>query len=82
MAIISQTLLSRIKGVFIGGAYGDAMGMPTEFWTQEHIRSRFPEGIECLLSSQLDDFFGRNLLAGEITDDTINTMMIANMNYQ
>lgn len=72
-------LYLRIKGVLIGGAYGDAMGMPTEFWTQEHIRVRFPKGIEELLPSQEDDFFGRTMVAGEITDDTINTMMIAKM---
>lgn len=74
-----QELLSRIKGVLVGGAYGDAMGMPTEFWTHEHIKLRFPNGIENLLSSQPDDFFGRTMSAGKITDDTINTMMIADM---
>ncbi|WP_312695275.1 ADP-ribosylglycohydrolase family protein [Caproiciproducens sp.] len=75
----NDELYSRIRGVLIGGAYGDAMGMPTEFWTQEHIRARFPQGVDRLLPSQPDDFFGRTMSAGEITDDTINTMMIANM---
>lgn len=74
-----QELLSRIKGVLIGGAYGDAMGMPTEFWTHDHIKLRFPNGVEQLLPSQPDDFFGRTMSAGKITDDTINTIMIANM---
>ncbi|WP_312426880.1 ADP-ribosylglycohydrolase family protein [Lacrimispora sp.] len=76
---IDKELYLRIRGVLIGGAYGDAMGMPTEFWTQEHINLRFPKGIEELLPSQADDFFGRTMSAGEITDDTINTMMIAKM---
>ncbi|MDF3000936.1 MAG: ADP-ribosylglycohydrolase [Bacillota bacterium] len=76
---VDKELYLRIKGVLIGGAYGDAMGMPTEFWTQEHIRVRFPRGIEELLPSQKDDFFGRTMVASEITDDTINTMMIAKM---
>ena len=75
----NEELHSRIRGVLIGGAYGDAMGMPTEFWTQEHISTRFPQGVSRLLPSQPDDFFGRAMQAGEITDDTINTMMIANM---
>ena len=75
----NEELYSRIRGVLIGGAYGDAMGMPTEFWTQEHISTRFPQGVDRLLPSQPDDFFGRTMSAGEITDDTINTMMIANM---
>lgn len=76
---IDKELYLRIRGVLIGGAYGDAMGMPTEFWTQEHINERFPKGIDGFLPSQADDFFGRNMLAGEITDDTINTMMIIKM---
>lgn len=74
-----RELYLRIRGVLIGGAYGDAMGMPTEFWTQEHINARFPKGIDKLLPSQLDDFFGRAMSAGEVTDDTINTMMIIKM---
>lgn len=76
---IDQELFLRIRGVLVGGAYGDAMGMPTEFWTQEHIRAEFPQGVDKLFPSQTDDFFGRTMQAGEITDDTINTMMIANM---
>ena len=76
---IDKELYLRIRGVLIGGAYGDAMGMPTEFWTQEHINVRFPKGVEELLPSQADDFFGRTMSSGEITDDTINTMMIAKM---
>lgn len=76
---IDKELYLRIRGVLIGGAYGDAMGMPTEFWTREHIRTKFPQGVDKLLPSQTDDFFGRTMPAGEITDDTINTMMIANM---
>ncbi|MGX8711555.1 MAG: ADP-ribosylglycohydrolase family protein [bacterium] len=75
----NTALYSRIRGVLIGGACGDAMGMPTEFWTQEHILSRFPQGIDGFLPSQPDDFFGRSMSAGEITDDTINTVMIADM---
>lgn len=74
-----QEVILRIKGVLIGGAYGDAMGMPTEFWTHDHIKSRFPNGVEHLLPSQPDDFFGRTMSAGKITDDTINTIMIVNM---
>jgi ADP-ribosylglycohydrolase len=78
-ADIDKDLYLRIRGVLIGGAYGDAMGMPTEFWTQKFIRAKFPQGVDTLLPSQAEDFFGRTMKAGEITDDTINTMMIANM---
>lgn len=32
----------RIWGVLAGGALGDALGMPTECWSQEKSASIFP----------------------------------------
>ncbi|MGX7350729.1 ADP-ribosylglycohydrolase family protein [Enterococcus canis] len=69
----------RIWGVLVGGALGDAMGMPTECWSQEKIFRLYPEGIKELLPSDEHDAFGRKMVAGEVTDDTINTVMIYEM---
>lgn len=69
----------RIWGVLAGGALGDALGMPTECWSQNKIRERFPNGVTKLLASNEGDVFGRKLAAGAITDDTINVLMILNM---
>lgn len=66
----------KIWGVLVGGALGDAMGMPTECYTQEKIRNMFPDGVTTLYPSNEQDVFARKLKAGSITDDTINTMMI------
>lgn len=69
----------KIWGVLVGGAVGDAMGMPTECWTYEKICKIYPEGVKELMPSNPDDMFGRDMKAGEVTDDTINTIMIHEM---
>lgn len=74
--INKQELNKRIRGVLIGGAVGDAMGMPTECWSQEKIKRIFPNGVKDFMSSNENDALGRKMKKGEITDDTINTIMI------
>ena len=74
----NRGLLKRIKGVLIGCALGDAMGMPTEMWTREKINQRYPAGVTKFEATSPDDFFGREMVAGSVTDDTINTVMILN----
>ena len=73
-------LRKRIWGVLAGVALGDAMGMPTECWSQEKIKKVFPNGIHQLYPADENDTFGRSLKAGAITDETIlNTLMILKM---
>lgn len=69
----------RVWGVLAGGALGDAMGMPTECWSQTKIRQHYPVGVKELMASDQGDVFGRELAAGGITDDTINVLMILSM---
>jgi ADP-ribosylglycohydrolase len=69
----------KIWGVLVAGALGDAMGMPTECWSQEKIRQNFPNGVTELIASNENDVFGRKLAAGAITDDTLNVLMILSM---
>lgn len=69
----------HIWGVLAGGAVGDAMGMPTECWSQEKILRIYPQGVDQLYASDEHDVFGRRMVAGSITDDTINTVMIIEM---
>ena len=66
----------RIRGVLIGCAYGDAMGMPTENMTREEILEKYPGGIKKFYSSTITDATGRDFVAGEVTDDTINTIIL------
>lgn len=69
----------KIWGVLVSGALGDALGMPTECWSQQKIRQQFPNGVTELVASNENDVFGRKLAAGAITDDTINVLMILSM---
>lgn len=72
----NNELLKRINGILIGGAVGDAYGMPTEFWTYNQIKRKFPQGIQTLIPSLENQLIPRDFPAGSITDDTINTIMI------
>lgn len=51
-----------------GCALGDAMGMPSEGMDAKTIR-RFLPSCE-------KDVLGRSLKAGQVTDDTINTLLV------
>lgn len=75
---MKENMLERIKGCLIGCAYGDAMGMPTEMMKPELIRKIFPDGVDGLYPSTEYDFIGRKFPAGEVTDDTINTILVCN----
>lgn len=74
--MIQDIKRNKIKGVLIGCAYGDAMGMPTENMPREWIMEHHPKGIKEFLPSLDKGSMGRDLLAGEITDDTINTLIL------
>lgn len=72
-------LQKGVWGALAGCALGDAMGMPTEMLSREDIEKSFPDGVHELSRSTSRDVFGRSLAAGEITDDTINTLLVAKM---
>jgi ADP-ribosylglycohydrolase len=63
-------LLERIRGAFLAGAVGDALGAPVEFLSLDEIRARFGSGGV----RELAPAYGR---AGAITDDTQMTLFTA-----
>lgn len=73
------TLAERVRGVLAGCALGDAMGMPTEMMSRTDIAELFPGGVHELHATTSRDSFGRTMRAGEITDDTINTVLVTQM---
>lgn len=73
-----RELKERIKGTLVGCAYGDAMGMPTENMTREDILKQYPNGVETFYPSSNTAVDGREFVAGEVTDDTINTLILLN----
>ncbi|MBN9164502.1 MAG: ADP-ribosylglycohydrolase family protein [Myxococcales bacterium] len=60
---------ARVKGCLLGGAVGDALGAPVEFFSLANIRRRWREGIADYLEA-----YGR---VGAITDDTQMTLFTA-----
>jgi len=59
---------ARARGCFLGGALGDALGAPVEFWTLNQIRTFCgPDGVTSMLPE-----YGRD--GGAITDDTQMTL--------
>ncbi len=72
----NEKLLERTKGILIGGAVGDALGMPTEFLTPQQIKTMYKEGVQTFLPLTGQDILGRHMLAGAVTDDTMNTLFI------
>ena len=69
----------KVLGILQGVSLGDAMGMPTEVLPQELIREKFPSGIHELLGSVSGGPYKRDLPAGSITDDTVNTLLVCKM---
>lgn len=68
--------LDRAFGALLGGAVGDAMGMPASFFTRRQIKDRYgfirdflPPGEGQEAHSSLD--------AGDTTDDTQETLILA-----
>jgi ADP-ribosylglycohydrolase len=72
-------ILDRAYGALIGGAIGDAMGMPASFMTRSQIEKTYGY-IDDFLEPEKDvqNVHG-NLQAAEITDDTMESVIICNV---
>jgi ADP-ribosyl-[dinitrogen reductase] hydrolase len=65
-------MADRYAGTLLGLACGDALGGPVEFRTREEIAAAFPAGVtEFVGGGWLD------LAPGEVTDDTQQTLILA-----
>lgn len=67
----------RIKGCLIGTAAGDAMGMPTSMMSPKTIKEKFGEYITEFLPAPEGHKLHANMVAGQVTDDTQQTLLIA-----
>ncbi|UQS84241.1 ADP-ribosylglycohydrolase family protein [Bombilactobacillus thymidiniphilus] len=68
--------LDNILGTLYGQAIGDAMGMPTELWSQEQIAQAFPQGITNFVAGPATNDIARYFDRGEYTDDTNQALVI------
>jgi ADP-ribosyl-[dinitrogen reductase] hydrolase len=72
---ISMDLLDRFRGCLLGLAVGDALGMPIEGYSAKEIESKFGAVRDMMPASQ--DHFHAGLKAGQYTDDTLETLLLA-----
>ncbi|RKY51895.1 MAG: hypothetical protein DRP93_09090, partial [Candidatus Neomarinimicrobiota bacterium] len=71
-----NNLKDKIKGCLIGVASGDSIGMPSSMMSPEEIKKRFGT-IDTFLPAPEDHLIHKGMVAGEITDDTQQTLAIA-----
>jgi ADP-ribosylglycohydrolase len=61
---------ARVRGCLLGGAIGDALGAPVEFWSTDQIRAAVgPDGVRSYLPVD-----GGGPRYGQVTDDTQMTL--------
>jgi ADP-ribosylglycohydrolase len=70
------TTRDRILGSFYGVALGDAMGMPSELWPRRRVLEHFGQ-ITGFLPGPDGHFVVDGFVAGQVTDDTQQTLMLA-----
>lgn len=66
----------RALGALTGVALGDALGMPSELWPRQRVQSHFGE-ITGFLPGPDGHFVVDGFQAGQVTDDTQQTVMLA-----
>jgi ADP-ribosylglycohydrolase len=71
---MAEEMLDRFCGCLLGLAVGDALGMPTEGYSQQEIRSQFGQVRDMLPAPQ--GHFHSGLQAGQYTDDTQQALLL------
>lgn len=68
--------LDRAWGALLGGAMGDALGMPASFFTRQQIKERYGFISDFLDPAETQKAHG-GLQAGDVTDDSLETLIVA-----
>ncbi len=72
----NKDIVDKAYGAIVGGAIGDAMGMPASFFTRSGIKREYGY-IDGFLEPSTDQIWHRDFSAAEITDDTMESLIIA-----
>lgn len=75
-------MFDRAYGALIGGAIGDAMGMPASFLTRRQITDTYGYIQDFLDPEKEVQSFHGKLEAGQITDDTMESVIIGQVLIQ
>ncbi len=76
---VKEIIYEKALGSLLGVAYGDAMGMPSSLMSPETIRKQFPGGIKSLLPAPRGHIIHDGLKAGQVTDDTQQTLLLVDL---
>ncbi|WP_027029866.1 ADP-ribosylglycohydrolase family protein [Mesorhizobium loti] len=71
----NNTMLDRAIGALVGGALGDALGMPTQLLSPTRIAELYGH-VEDFIAPFADHPVSKGLLAGTITDDTEQALLL------
>lgn len=71
--------LARAVGCLYGGAVGDAMGAPASFMTRDQIRTIYGYIEDFILPAHGAQKVHAPLEAGQVTDDTYESLIVANV---
>eukprot|EP00761_Pharyngomonas_kirbyi_P000999 gb/GECH01001000.1/.p1 GENE.gb/GECH01001000.1/~~gb/GECH01001000.1/.p1 ORF type:complete len:351 (+),score=83.98 gb/GECH01001000.1/:1-1053(+) len=74
----NNVLIDKIKGIIYGNALGDAVGLATEFLTQNQAKQLFgkPKVIEFPIPNHKKNAHNRRWKTGDWTDDTDQLLLI------
>lgn len=78
MAGREETAINRALGALIGGALGDAMGMPTQLLSPAEIKADYGF-VDGFVDPAPEHPVSKGLVAGTITDDTEQTLLLASV---
>lgn len=76
LGVTQELATDRARGCLAGVALGDAMGMPGELWPRDRIKDHFG-WIDKFLPGPIGHFVVDGFVAGQVTDDTQQTYMLA-----
>ena len=78
MTAREEIAFNRALGALVGGALGDAMGMPTQLLSPAEIKADYGF-VDHFLDPAPDHPVSRGLKAGAVTDDTEQTLLLASV---
>ncbi|UVC12180.1 ADP-ribosylglycohydrolase family protein (plasmid) [Rhizobium sp. TH2] len=78
MTAPSKIMFNRALGALLGGALGDAMGMPTQLLSPAEITRNYGF-VDDFIAPIVDHPVSQGLSAGTITDDTEQTLLLSSV---
>lgn len=76
--LLGDDQLNRALGALLGGALGDALGMPTQLLSPSEIAETYG-AVEDFVAPTADHPVSRGLPAGAVTDDTEQTLLLGHV---